>query len=82
MPSCTSPCAVSAYLGSKSHASARQLSIVGLRGHHAELAPVDEVGQVIDLLLQRRVLDVLCGVWVGWLVAGVGVAERHLCVCI
>jgi hypothetical protein len=60
------------------HASAGKKTILGLGGHHAELALVDESLQVLDLLLEGGVLEVLCGVRVGGLAAGVGVGEgRH-----
>jgi hypothetical protein len=60
------------------HASASKKTILGLGGHHAELALVDESLQVLDLLLEGGVLEVLCGVRVGGLAAGVGVGEgRH-----
>lgn len=60
------------------HASAGEKTVLSLGGHHAELALVDECLQVLDLLLERGLLDVLCGVRVGGLVAGVGVGEgRH-----
>ena len=61
-----------------SHASAGKDVILSLGGHHAELALVDERLQVLDLLLEGGLLEVLCGVRVGGLVAGVGVGEgRH-----
>ena len=61
-----------------SHASAGKDVILSLGGHHAELALVDERLQVLDLLLEGGLLEVLRGVRVGGLVAGVGVGEgRH-----
>ena len=61
-----------------SHASAGKKTVLSLSGHHAELALVDECLQVLDLLLEGGVLEVLCGVRVGGLAAGVGVGEgRH-----
>jgi len=60
------------------HASAGKKIILSLGGHHAELALLDKRLQVLDLLLERGLLEVLCGVRVGGLAAGVGVGEgRH-----
>jgi hypothetical protein len=65
--------------GGDGHASAGEKTILGHGGHHAELVLVDEALEVLDLLLKVRVLEVLRGVRVGGLVAGVGVGEgRHL----
>jgi hypothetical protein len=51
---------------------------VSLGGQQAELALVDEALEVLDLLLERGLLEVLCGVRVGGLAAGVCVGEgRH-----
>lgn len=50
---------------------------MGLGGHHAELALVDEALKVLNLLLERGLLEVLCGVRVGGLAAGVCVGERR-----
>ena len=49
-------------------------------GQEAELGLVDEAEEVLNLLLQGRLLLVLLCVWVGILGAGVGVAEsrRHV----
>ena len=61
-----------------SHASAGEETILGLGGHHAELAPVDEALEVLNLLLEGGVLKVLRGVRVGGLAASVCVGEgRH-----
>lgn len=47
--------------------------------HHAQLALVNESGEVVDLLFQCRLLLVLLGVGVCGLGAGVCVAEvRHV----
>jgi hypothetical protein len=46
-------------------------------GHHAELALLDEGDQILNLLLQRRLLEVLLLVWVGWVIACIRVAERR-----
>jgi len=60
------------------HASAGKKTVLSLGGHHAELALINESLEVLDLLLEGGVLDVLRGVRVGGLVAGVGVGEgRH-----
>ena len=68
----------SAYPGGDSHAPAGKKTLVSLGGQHAELALVDEALEVLDLLLEGGLLEVLCGVRVGGLVAGVGVGEgRH-----
>ena len=67
-----------AYPGGDSHAPAGEKTILGLGGHHAELALVDEALEVLNLLLERGLLEVLCGVRVGGLAAGVCVGEgRH-----
>lgn len=68
-----------AHPGGEGHASAGEKTILGLGGHHAEFALVDEGLEVLDLLLEGGVLDVLCGVRVGGLGAGLSVGEgRHL----
>ena len=67
-----------AYPGGDSHAPAGEKTILGLGGHHAELALVDKALEVLDLLLEGGLLEVLCGVRVGGLAAGVCVGEgRH-----
>jgi hypothetical protein len=68
------------YPGGDGHASAGKKTVLSLGGHHAELALVDEGLEVLDLLLKRGILEVLCGVRVGRLAAGVCVGEpgRHL----
>lgn len=67
------------YLCGQSHAARGKQSIVAYPcSHHAELLPVDKGDQVLDLLLQLRILQVLLSIWVRGLVAGVCVAERHL----
>lgn len=63
------------YPGGDSHASAGEETFVGLGSQHAELALVDEALEVLDLLLERGLLEVLCGVRVGGLAAGVCVGE-------
>lgn len=70
--------AVATYPRSKRHTPAHQQAVAGLGGHHAGLALVDIVCQVLDLLLEVWVLDILGGVWVGGLGAGIGVGERHV----
>ena len=65
----------SAYPGGDSHAPAGKKTLVSLGSQHAELALVDEALEVLNLLLEGRVLDVLCGVRVGGLGAGVCVGE-------
>ena len=67
-----------AYPGGNSHAPAGEETILGFGSHHAELALVNEALEVFDLLLERGLLEVLCGVRVGGLAAGVCVGEgRH-----
>lgn len=48
-----------------------------LGGHHTELVLVDEVNKVLDLVFQRRILDILSRVWVSRLASRVGVAVGH-----
>lgn len=66
------------HLGRQRHAAADQETRLGLsRGHHAELAAVDEVDEVFDFLLDRHIVIVILGlVRIGRLRAGVGVGER------
>lgn len=64
------------YLRSESHAAADDEPTVGdARGHHAELALLDELNKVLNLVLECGVLVVLLSVWVGILAASVCVAE-------
>lgn len=67
------------YLGGKSHSAAgKQIAVACVGGEQAELGLVNEGKKVLNLLLQRDLILVLCCVWVGGLGAGVGVAEgRH-----
>lgn len=67
------------YLGGQSHsATGEQVAVACVGGEQAELGLVNEGEKVLDLLLQRYLILVLCCVWVGGLGAGVGVAEgRH-----
>ena len=70
--------AVWAHPSGDSHAPACEKTFVSLGGQQAELALVDEALEVLDLLLERGLLEVLCGVRVGGLAAGVCVGEgRH-----
>lgn len=67
------------YLGGEGHASRDEQSALCYPCcHHAELALLDEVDKVFYLLFERWVLEVLLSVGVGWLVAGIRIAERHL----
>ena len=71
----------SIHLCGKSHATRDKKATAGYPcGHHAELLLLDKGDEVLDLLGQLWVLEVLCGVRVGGLVAGVCVAERHVVV--
>lgn len=47
-------------------------------GHHAKLALVDEVGQVLNLGLERKILEVGLLVGVGGSIACGSVGERHV----
>lgn len=69
-----------AYLGSKCHCSRSQkIAVSNLCGQEAELGLVDEAEQILNLLLQRRLLEVLLSVGVGSLGAGIRIAEaRHV----
>lgn len=70
------------YLRGQSHTPAGEEAVGCLGGHHTELALVDERGQIVDLLLEGRLLFVLLGVRVRRLGARVCVGEagRHLVV--
>ena len=67
------------YLGGEGHrAAGKQVAVAGVCGEQAELGLVNEGEEVLDLLLQRHLLEVLLRVRVGGLGAGVCVAEgRH-----
>ena len=66
---------VGTYLASHGHGTGRQEAVISLSSKEAELGARGKVDKVLDLLLQRRFLGVLCSVGVGRLGAGVGVAE-------
>lgn len=71
-------------LAGKSHTPADDgVRVLDVGGHHAELAALDKLDQVGELLLERGLLLVLLDIWVGVLAASVGVAEtrRHGCGC-
>lgn len=64
------------YLGGESHSAAgEQVAVASVCGEQAELGLVDEGEEVLNLLLQRSLVLVLCCVRVGSLGAGVRVAE-------
>jgi len=68
------------YLGCDSHAARYEHAVAAYPCvHEAELLLVDELDKVLNLVLEVGIwLEVLCGVWVGWLVRWwVGVGERH-----
>lgn len=66
-------------LGCQCHAARHELAgLSDACGHHAELLLLDEGDEVLDLVLQVGGVNVLGDIWVGGLVTGGSVAERHV----
>ena len=67
------------YLGSEGHASRdKHATVCYSCGHHAEFAFFSESDKVLHLFFEARILEVLLDIGIGWLIAGICVAERHL----
>jgi hypothetical protein len=70
------------YLGGQRHASGcKEIAAGRLSRQHAELALLDEANEVVDLLLERGLIEVLLRIRVGRLAASVRVAEGRHDVC-
>ena len=69
---------IEVYLGGESHAARHEQTTAGYScRHHAEFGFFDKFDQILHLFAERWVLEVLLGIRVCGLIAGVCVAKRH-----